>query len=209
MTRELILASTSPSRAAILDGAAIPFRQVPSDVDEERLAEQLGPVSPAELALSLARAKATDVAKGHRSSGALVLGCDSVLELDGQAHGKPGTPEAAARRWHAQRGRTGELITGHWLIDTAAERHVGRAIRTSVTFAEATDEEISDYVASSEPLHVAGAFTLEGRAGPLIERIDGDPSNVLGLSLPGLRVMLHELGVTLRQVRGSTTRPER
>ena len=130
----------------------------------------------------------------------LVLGCDSVLVMDGKAYGKPLTAEAATRRWEAQRGRTAHLVTGHWLIDVATGAATGRAVSTAVTFADASDAEIADYVATGEPLNVAGAFTLEGRAGPLIERIDGDPSNVIGLSLPGLRGLLAELGVTLREV---------
>ncbi len=169
-------------------------------MDETALSATLADKAPDSVAQALARAKAEDVATTCPDP-ALVLGCDSVLDLDGVAHGKPYTPEAATHRWQQQRGRTATLVTGHWLVDTSGGRGVGRAISTAVTFADATDAEIADYVASGEPLGVAGAFTLEGRAGPLIERIDGDPSNVIGLSLPGLRRLLGELGYDLRDVR--------
>ena len=147
-----------------------------------------------------AAAGKADAADTGLTASDLVLGCDSVLVMDGKAYGKPLTAEAATRRWEAQRGRTAHLVTGHWLIDVATGAATGRAVSTAVTFADASDAEIADYVATGEPLNVAGAFTLEGRAGPLIERIDGDPSNVIGLSLPGLRGLLAELGVTLREV---------
>lgn len=202
----LVLASASPSRGQLLTSAGIPFSRRVSDVDEVALTAAHTPTDPAGVALMLARAKAEAVAALAyqplpQTAVTLVLGCDSVLELDGRAHGKPGSAQAATARWRAQRGRTAHLITGHWLIDLATGDAAGRAISTAVTFAEATDEEIADYVASGEPLGVAGAFTLEGRAAPLIERIEGDPSNVIGLSLPGLRALLHELGWSLRHLR--------
>lgn len=199
--RTVILASASPSRAQILDGAGIRYQQIPSSVDEDGLSAQLADLTPGELALRLARAKAEAVAEeSDLPPGSLVLGCDSLLELDGLAHGKPHTPDVAITRWRQQRGRTGYLITGHWLIDPGTGQTAGQSTSTAVTFVQANDEEISDYVASGEPLNVAGAFTLEGRAGPLIESVDGDPSNVLGLSLPGLRALLCDLGVSLREV---------
>lgn len=205
--KELVLASASPSRARILRGAGIAFTQRASDVDEERLEAELTQARPTELAQALARAKAHAVAAelaAAEPSGAasLVLGCDSLLVLDGLSHGKPHTAQEATRRWLSQRGRTAELVTGHCLIDLAHGARAEAVISAAVTFADATDEEIADYVATGEPLGVAGAFTLEGRAGPLIERIDGDPSNVLGLSLPGLRRLLAELGYRLRDVAG-------
>lgn len=203
----LVLASASPSRGQLLRQAAIAFNRRTSNVDEDAIAAELGEqVEPADLALALARAKAEAVAADldeTEGPATLVLGCDSLLVLDGARHGKPHTPEAATRRWHQQRGRTATLITGHWLMDLGTGRAVGRSVGTDVTFVAATDEEIADYVASGEPLGVAGAFTLEGRAGPLIERIDGDPSNVIGLSLPGLRTLLQQLGYTLRDVAAS------
>lgn len=208
MQREIVLASASPSRARLLEAAGLRFRRVPSDVDEESLTQTWSDRAPVDLALGLARAKAEAVSTSATFNPTdLVLGCDSVLVMDGQAHGKPLTAQAATRRWERQRGRTAHLVTGHWLIDQATGASTGRAVSTAVTFTEASDDEIADYVASGEPLGVAGAFTLEGRAGPLIERIDGDPSNVIGLSLPGLRALLAELGVTLREV-SSTSAPD-
>jgi septum formation protein len=200
----------------VLRQAGIAFERLTSDVDEEALQASLPTSEPADIALALARAKAEAVANALAQTRAaavtsgipssegrtLVLGCDSILELDGEPYGKPLTAAEATRRWRAQRGRTASLLTGHWLVGLGAEGAVGRCIAAEVTFVDATDAEIADYVASGEPLGVAGAFTLEGRAGPLIERINGDPSNVLGLSLPGLRAMLHEVGLTLADVTG-------
>lgn len=210
MQRDIVLASASPSRGRLLDAAGVRYRRQASEVDEEALTEAWADASPADLALGLARAKAEAVASTTQvNPNDLVLGCDSVLAMDGRAHGKPLTAEAATRRWREQRGRTAHLITGHWLIDQSTGAAVGRSVSTAVTFALATDDEIADYVASGEPLGVAGAFTLEGRAGPLIESIDGDPSNVIGLSLPGLRGLLAELGVTMREVTITTERDQR
>lgn len=208
MQRQIVLASASPSRARLLDAAGLSFRRVPSDVDEEALTRTWSDRSPTELALGLAQAKAEAVAGSAAVTPRdLVLGCDSVLVMDGLAHGKPLTPEAATRRWEQQRGRTAHLVTGHWLIDQTTGGATGRTVSTAVTFVQATDKEIADYVASGEPLGVAGAFTLEGRAGPLIERIEGDPSNVIGLSLPGLRELLADLGVALHEV-STTSAPD-
>lgn len=198
MPRTLILASASPSRAQLLRAAGIRFVAQPSDVDEDALTAQWDRATPAELALGLARAKAESVAT-TQPVGALVLGCDSVLDVDGRAFGKPLTAEVATQRWRMQRGRTCRLITGHWMIEVGGSE-VDRTVSTEVTFVAATDAEIAAYVASGEPLNVAGAFTLEGRAGPLIAGIDGDYSNVIGLSLPGLRSMVHELGLGLAEI---------
>ena len=210
----LILASASASRARLLTSAGIAFRQINSDVEEDAVAASLPGEPPAAIALALARAKCEAVADtlapgpdslapGAAESAeppVLVLGCDSILEFDGRAWGKPGSPEAATERWRRQRGGRGTLLTGHWLLDTATHRATGRTVGTEVTFVDATDQEIADYVATGEPLWVAGAFTLEGRAGPLIAGIHGDPSNVIGLSLPALRTMLQDLGHELRDV---------
>lgn len=198
MPRTLVLASASPSRAHLLRSAGLRFTAQPSDVDEEALVAQWESVAPADLALDLARAKAESVAS-TQPPGTLVLGCDSVLDVDGHAFGKPLTADAATERWRMQRGRSCHLITGHWLAVVGGNA-TGRAVSTEVTFVDATDTEIAAYVASGEPLNVAGAFTLEGRAAPLIARIDGDYSNVIGLSLPGLRGMLHDLGFDLAEI---------
>jgi septum formation protein len=129
--------------------------------------------------------------------GALVIGCDSVLELDGQALGKPADAEEATARWKAMRGRVSVLQTGHCVYDTRAKRYESATASTVVRFGEPSDDEIAAYVASGEPLRVAGAFTLDGRSAPFIDGIDGDPGNVIGLSLPLLRALLGRLDVRI------------
>jgi septum formation protein len=131
------------------------------------------------------------------AGGELVVGCDSVLELDGRALGKPKDAADATARWQAMRGRSGVLQTGHCVIDTATGRQVSRTASTTVRFGTPDDAEIAAYVASGEPLHVAGAFTLDGRSAPFVEGVDGDPGNVIGLSLPLLRRLLAELDVRI------------
>jgi len=133
-------------------------------------------------------------ARAEVPAGALVLGCDSVLELDGQALGKPGSPEEAARRWRAMRGRTGVLHSGHSLHDTATGRVAEATVSTTVHFADVTDDEIEAYVTTGEPLHVAGAFTIDGLGGAFVSGVEGDHHNVVGLSLPRLRLLVAELG---------------
>jgi septum formation protein len=137
------------------------------------------------------------VAKTITEPGALVLGADSTLVFDGEALGKPGTAEAATARWMQMRGRSGTLLTGHCVIDRDTGRSAQGVGSTTVDFGSPSDSQIAAYVASGEPLQVAGAFTLDGRAMPFIERIEGDPSNVIGLSLPVLRRLLEELGVDI------------
>lgn len=199
----LVLASASPARLDTLRSAGVAPIVSISTVDEEAAlaaAETVsGPLDPVDVALLLARAKAEDVAS--REAGALVLGCDSVLELDGETHGKPDSAEQATRRWRAMRGRSGVLHTGHWLIDgrSAAEGgshgQVGGTAATTVHFADLSDAEIDAYVATGEPLRVAGAFTIDGLGGAFVTGIEGDFHNVVGLSLPLLRELLLEIGV--------------
>lgn len=192
--RTLVLASASPARLGLLQQAGFDPRVVVSGVDEEAITAP----SPAELARVLAEAKATAVADGGLlDGGELVVGCDSVLDLDGQALGKPKDAAEATERWRAMRGRTGVLRTGHCVIDTRDGRRRSRTASTAVRFGSPDDTEVADYVASGEPLHVAGAFTLDGRSAPFIEGIDGDPGNVIGLSLPLLRELLAELDVRI------------
>jgi septum formation protein len=186
----LVLASQSPARLATLRAAGLDPEVVVSGVDED----QLTTIDPEELSVELARLKAHAVAE-HVDGAALVVGCDSVLELDGEVHGKPGTAEAATERWRAMRGRSGTLHTGHCVVDTGSGRSVSRAARTVVHFADIADEEIAAYVATGEPLAVAGAFTIDGLGGAYVEGIEGDPHTVVGISLPLLRTMLAELGV--------------
>ncbi|MFH8678402.1 nucleoside triphosphate pyrophosphatase [Streptomyces lydicus] len=189
----LVLASQSPARLALLRQAGLAPEVIVSGVDEDALSAD----TPGELARILAEAKAAAVAARPEAHGALVIGCDSVLELDGRALGKPVDAEDATARWKSMRGRSGVLQTGHCLIDTADGRHVSATASTTVRFGEPTDAEITAYVESGEPLFVAGAFTLDGRSAPFIDGIDGDPGNVIGLSLPLLRRLLADLGVAV------------
>ena len=167
-----------------------------SGVDEDAVTA----TTPADLALRLAERKAAAVAQRLGTEAALVLGCDSLLELDGRALGKPGTVEAATARWRELRGRTGTLHTGHCLIDTAAGKQVSRAVGTEVRFADIDDHEIEAYCGTGEPNAVAGAFTLDGFGGWFIEGVDGDHHNVVGVSLPVLRSMLRDLGHRLGDI---------
>jgi septum formation protein len=220
----LVLASASPARLATLRAAGIEPVVAVSDVDEPgalaAAAASAGTaLAPADAVLVLARAKAEDVAGrsfdfdnddehddandehddgGAAARGALVLGCDSMLELDGEVFGKPADATDAARRWRAMRGRSGVLHTGHWLIDTRrGGATAGATASTTVHFADVSDAEVDAYVATGEPLRVAGAFTIDGLGGPFVERIEGDHHTVVGLSLPLLRHLLAELGVAV------------
>ncbi|MFI5975122.1 Maf family protein [Streptomyces sp. NPDC051452] len=194
--RRLVLASQSPARLGLLRQAGLAPEVIVSGVDEDAVTAP----TPAELALALAEAKASVVAAKPEVRGALVIGCDSVLELDGQALGKPADAAEATARWKAMRGRAGVLQTGHCVWDTEAERYVSATASTVVRFGKPSDEEIARYVASGEPLHVAGAFTLDGRSAPFIEGIDGDHGNVIGISLPLVRRLLAELGVGITEL---------
>jgi septum formation protein len=184
----IILASASPARLAVLRNAGLDPKVIVSGVDEDAFTAH----SPAALALVLATAKAKAVADGLEEG--LVIGCDSILELDGRPYGKPATSEEAAERWRLMRGRTGRLVTGHCVIDVAAERQVAEVATTVVHFGQPSDEEIATYVATGEPLSLAGAFSIDGRGGWFVEGIEGDHGTVLGLSLPLLRELFGELG---------------
>ncbi|MFF4043635.1 Maf family protein [Streptomyces sp. NPDC001816] len=194
--RRLVLASRSPARLALLRQAGLAPEVIVSGVDEDAVTAP----TPAELALALAEAKASVVAAKPEVQGALVIGCDSVLELDGQALGKPADAEEATARWKSMRGRAGTLQTGHCIWDTTAKRYVAGLASTVVRFGEPSDEEIAEYVASGEPLYVAGAFTLDGLSAPFIEGINGDHGNVIGISLPLVRRLLAELGIGITEL---------
>ncbi len=186
----LILASASPARLATLRTAGLDPEVIVSGVDESTVT---GPAY--DVSLTLAVRKSTAVAAQARD--ALVLGCDSVLELDGEALGKPTDADDAVRRWQRMRGRSGVLHTGHCLIDALTQRSAADVASTTVQFADLSDAEIEAYVATGEPLQVAGAFTVDGLGGPFVERIEGDHHNVVGLSLPLLRQLLADLGYSV------------
>ncbi|MER6214913.1 MULTISPECIES: Maf family protein [unclassified Streptomyces] len=194
--RTLVLASASPARLNLLRQAGLAPHVIVSGFDEDTLDHD----NPADLALALAEAKAGVVAELPEAAGALVVGCDSVLELDGEALGKPADAAEATARWKSMRGRSGVLRTGHCVIDTATGRQVSATASTTVHFGEPTDAEVAAYVESGEPLHVAGAFTLDGLSSPFIDGIDGDPGNVIGLSMPLLRSLLGELDVSITEL---------
>jgi septum formation protein len=187
----IILASASPARLAVLRGGGLDPEVVVSGVDESAFTA----ATPAELAGLLARAKAAAVADG-RADG-LVIGCDSLLDLDGRALGKPASADEAIARWREMSGRTGTLVTGHCVINAATGQQAAAVAATRVRFGTPSQEEIAAYVASGEPLRVAGAFTLDGRGGWFVDGIDGDHGNVLGISLPLLRRLLVDLGISL------------
>jgi septum formation protein len=188
---QLVLASASPARLATLRSAGVEPVVIVSGVDES----QVQGLPPAELALQLAELKCATVAeRDGLPEDALVLGCDSVLELDGRALGKPDDADDATTRWRQMRGRSGVLHTGHSLRDTASGRVAAATASTTVHFADVTDDEIAAYVATGEPLSVAGAFTVDGMGGPFVTGIEGDHHNVVGLSLPLVRELLGELG---------------
>ncbi|BDV30013.1 Maf family protein [Microbacterium terricola] len=204
----VLLASTSPARLMLLRQAGIDPETLAPDVDEDAVIAAVESaegrtLSPEEHVLLLARRKAADVAARVAAEepgfDGLVIGGDSMFEIDGKVLGKPHTAEVATARWRAMRGRTGVLHSGHSIYRLrpgadAAEAHAVAA--ASVTFAaDVDDEEVAAYVASGEPLHVAGAFTIDSLGGPFITRVEGEPSTVVGMSLSTLRVLVRELGV--------------
>jgi septum formation protein len=189
--RPLVLASASPARLRLLRDAGLDPRVVVSDVDESQVAA----TEPRAVVQELATRKAQVVAEGLTD--ALVVGCDSMLLIDGRVLGKPVDAADATARWQAMRGRTGTLLTGHTVIDAGSGRTVSGVAATDVRFGTPTDDEVAAYVATGEPLRVAGAFTLDGRSAPFVDGIDGDPGTVIGLSLPLLRTLLGELDVRL------------
>ena len=202
---ELVLASTSPARLALLRAGGIEPNVIAPGVDEDAVAARatsIGQIgSVADLVQVLAKAKGEAVATRQDAAGHIIVACDSALELDGQALGKPHEPEVAAARWRQMRGRSGTLHTGHWVIDNRNPQPgilppaTGRITSTIVHFADLSDAEIERYVATGEPLKVAGAFTIDARGGAFIRGIEGDSHSVVGLSLSALRDACLELGV--------------
>lgn len=189
-----VLASASPARLETLRRAGLDPEVVVSAVDEPAVVAASSVTAPVRVAQLLAAAKAADVAAGQPDS--LVLGCDSVLELDGEMHGKPIDADEARQRWRRMRGRSGVLHTGHRLIDTRSGLAVGETASTIVHFADLSDAEIDAYVATGEPLLVAGAFTVNSLGGAFVTGIEGDHHNVVGVSLPLLRRLCADLGVS-------------
>jgi septum formation protein len=198
----LVLASSSPARLSLLRAAGIDPEVLLPDVDEEALTEQAFAANPnlqaAELVQLLARAKAESVAKLPETAGALVLGGDSALEFQGETLGKPHEAKLALARWRQMSGNFGILHSGHFLIDNrnpANPALAGAASQTKVYFAKLSEQEMTDYVATGEPLKVAGAFTIDGLGGAFIDRIEGDYHTVVGLSLRVLRELASGFGV--------------
>jgi septum formation protein len=195
---KIVLASQSTSRRRLLEGAGINPTIIVSNVDEET--EFFNAMSPSDMVIALAVTKAHTV-REQIDYPALIIGCDSTFDVDGVSFGKPGTPEIARERAKKISGRSGLLHTGHCIIDTAQGREIADRVTTKVTFSELTDQEIDDYIASGEPLQVAGGFTLDGFGSPFIPVIEGDYTNVVGLSMPFMRSAMSQLGYSWPEVK--------
>ena len=196
-SRSVVLASASPSRKRVLDSCGISSQVIVSGVDEED--PKLTSLAPREMVIALAILKAHTI-KSQVGDEHLIIGCDSTFEFQGKSLGKPLTPELATARCKELRGNFGFLHTGHCIIDTKQGIEISDVSTSKVFFADMTDAEIADYVASGEPLNVAGGFTLDGLSAPFISRIEGDPSGIIGLSLPLLRRALNSLGLSWSSV---------
>ncbi|MEI6869576.1 MAG: nucleoside triphosphate pyrophosphatase [Actinomycetota bacterium] len=194
----IVLASQSQSRRRLLEDAGLKPTIIVSHVDEET--DFFNAMSPEDMVIALAISKAHTV-RELIDYPAIIIGCDSTFDVDGVSFGKPGTPEIAIERAKKISGRTGLLHTGHCVIDTEKGVEISDRITTKVTFTEMTDDEIADYVASEEPLHVAGGFTLDGFGSPFIPVIEGDYTNVVGISMPFLRSAMKQLGYSWPQVK--------
>ena len=194
----IVLASQSKSRRTLLEDAGLKPTIIVSNVDEET--DFFNAMTPEDMVIALAISKAHTV-REMIDYPAIIIGCDSTFDVDGVSFGKPGTPEVAVERAKKISGRTGLLHTGHCIIDTERGIEIADRVTTKVTFTEMTDEEIHDYVASEEPLHVAGGFTLDGFGSPFIPIIEGDYTNVVGISMPFLRNAMKQLGYSWPQVK--------
>lgn len=209
MSTHLVLGSASAARAAILTRAGIPFTQLAADIDESALAVDIpGPRAQAQaLATAKAHAVADMLVEQHQPSvPTYVIAADSVFEFQGQAFGKPKLPKIAVQRWQAQRGKAGMLHSGHaiiGLLNGQKQRVLQESVSADVVFADVSDAVINDYVATGEPLFVAGGFTLEGYGATMVSEVRGDPNAVLGLSLRAVREMLDRLSVSLTTLWGS------
>lgn len=216
MTR-LILASQSPARTKLLAEAGVRHSVLVSDVDEDAVQARYGVTDPHDTALLLARAKAEAVAALPEAEGALVIGCDSVFEFDGEAHGKPYTAAVARERMLRMSGKSGVLHTGHWLVDCRATSAgggvsdddakapgsgatLGAVASAEVYFMNMEPEEIDAYIATGEPLNCAGSFTIDGLGGAFIRKVNGDPHAVVGLSISTLRNLLGQANVRITEL---------
>ncbi len=196
---QIVLASQSKSRRRLLESAGLSPKIIVSNVDEET--DFFNSMVPSDMVIALAITKAHTV-REQIDFPAIIIGCDSTFEFDGKSLGKPGTPEIAIERARRVRGNSGLLHTGHCIIDTFKDIEISDRVTTRVNFADMSDEEIHDYVATEEPLHVAGGFTLDGFSSPFISSIEGDYTNVVGISMPFLRKACSQLGYTWPQVKG-------
>lgn len=194
----IVLASQSSSRRRLLTDAGLKPTIIVSNVDEET--DFFHAMSPEDMVIALAISKAHTV-REMIDYPAIIIGCDSTFDVDGVSFGKPGTPEIAIERAQKISGRSGLLHTGHCIIDTEQGIEIADRVTTKVTFSEMSDAEIADYVASEEPLHVAGGFTLDGFGSPFIPVIEGDYTNVVGISMPYLRSAMKQLGYSWPQVK--------
>jgi len=194
----IVLASQSQSRRRLLEDAGLKPTIIVSNVDEET--DFFNDMTPEDMVIALAISKAHTV-RELIDYPAIIIGCDSTFDVDGVSFGKPGTPEVAIERAKKISGRTGLLHTGHCVIDTEKGVEISDRVTTKVTFTDMSDEEIADYVASEEPLHVAGGFTLDGFGSPFIPVIEGDYTNVVGISMPFLRSAMKQLGYSWPQVK--------
>ena len=194
----LVLASRSSSRRRLLESAGLKPTVIVSDVDEET--DFFNSMTPEDMVIALAITKAHTV-REQITYPAIIIGCDSTFDFEGNSLGKPGLAHIAKERAQRVRGKSGYLHTGHCVIDTSQGREISDRITTKVTFAEMTDGEIDDYIESGEPLHVAGGFTLDGFSSPFIPSIEGDYTNVVGISMPFLRSALNQLGYSWPEVK--------
>ncbi|GBL28667.1 Maf-like protein [Actinomycetes bacterium] len=194
----IVLASASVSRRRLLESAGLKPTIMVSHVNEET--DFFNAMKPADMVIALAITKAHTI-REHIDFPAIIIGCDSTFEFDSQSLGKPATPEIAIERASRVRGNSGLLHTGHCIIDTTKDKEISSIVTTKVTFDNMTDAEIADYVATGEPLQVAGGFTLDGFSSPFIPSIEGDYTNVVGISMPFVRKAFEQLGYSWPEVK--------